>query len=143
MSVGFGTSGAEVVELGYFRNSDIVLPNFDHQVQRAKAVCLGLIKAGYTPPRPPRLIAMGETGKAMFRAGVWGMNQAGFASEHDMLISGHVANVLCGGARIQGASLTEQDALDLECEAFLSLCGTEKSQARIQNMLATGKPLRN
>jgi 3-hydroxyacyl-CoA dehydrogenase len=138
-----GTSGAEVVELGYFRASDIILPNFDHQIQRAKDVCLGLIKAGYTAPRPPRLIAMGETGKAMFRAGVWGMNQAGFASEHDMLISSHVANVLCGGDRIQGAPLTEQDALDLECEAFLSLCGTEKTQARIQNMLATGKPLRN
>jgi 3-hydroxyacyl-CoA dehydrogenase len=60
-----------------------------------------------------------------------------------MLIAGHVANVLCGGDRIQGTPMTEQDVLDLECEAFLSLCGTEKSQARIQNMLATGKPLRN
>ncbi len=138
-----GTSGAEVVELGYFRSSDIVLPNFDHQLQRAKDVCLGLVKAGYTPPRAPRLVAMGETGKAMFRAGVWGMNQAGYASEHDMLIAGHLANVLCGGDRIQGTPMTEQDVLDLECEAFVSLCGTEKSQARIQNMLATGKPLRN
>jgi len=138
-----GTSGAEVVELGYFRTTDIVLPNFDHQVQRAKDVCLGLIKAGYTPPKPPRLYALGETNLAAFRAAVWGMNQAGFASEHDMLISEHLAKILCGGDRMQGAAMTEQDVLDLECEAFVSLCGTEKTQARIQNMLATGKPLRN
>jgi len=138
-----GTSGAEVVELGYFRPTDIVLPNFDHQVQRAKDVCLGLIKAGYTPPKPPRLYALGETNLAAFRAAVWGMNQAGFASEHDMLISEHLARILCGGDRMQGAPMTEQDVLDLECEAFVSLCGTEKTQARIQHMLATGKPLRN
>ncbi|NLV42448.1 MAG: 3-hydroxyacyl-CoA dehydrogenase/enoyl-CoA hydratase family protein [Candidatus Hydrogenedentes bacterium] len=138
-----GTSGAEVVELGYFRTTDIVLPNFDHQVQRAKDVCLGLVKAGYTPPKPPRLYALGETGLASFRAAVWGMQQAGFASEHDMLISEHLARVLCGGDRLQGAPMTEQDVLDLECEAFVSLCGTEKTQARIQHMLATGKPLRN
>ncbi|HNY87313.1 MAG TPA: 3-hydroxyacyl-CoA dehydrogenase/enoyl-CoA hydratase family protein [Candidatus Hydrogenedentes bacterium] len=138
-----GTSGAEVVELGYFRTTDIVLPNFDHQVQRAKDVCLGLIKAGYTPPKPPRLYALGETSLAAFRAAVWGMQQAGFASEHDMLISEHLARILCGGDRMQGAPMTEQDVLDLECEAFVSLCGTEKTQARIQHMLATGKPLRN
>ena len=85
----------------------------------------------------------GETGKAMFRAGVWGMTQAGYASEHDALIAEHLANTLCGGNRIQGTAMTEQDVLDLECEAFVSLCGTEKTQARIQSILATGKPLRN
>ncbi len=138
-----GTSGAEVVELGYFRPTDIVLPNFDHQLQRAKDVCLGLIKAGYTAPKPPRIFALGESAKAAFRAAVWGMQQAGYASEHDALISEHLANILCGGNRIQGTPMTEQDALDLEREAFVSLCGTEKTQARIQHMLATGKPLRN
>ena len=138
-----GTSAAEVIELGYFRPTDIIVPNFDHQLQRAKDVCLGLIKAGYAPPRAPRLVALGETGKAMFRAGVFGMVQAGYATEHDALIAEHLANALCGGSRIQGTPMTEQDVLDLECEAFVSLCGTEKTQARIQNMLATGKPLRN
>lgn len=138
-----GTSGAEVIELGYFRQSDILLPNFDHQIQRAKDVCLGMVKAGYTPPKAPRLFALGESAKAAFRAAVWGMAQAGYASEHDALISEHLANILCGGDRIQNTPMTEQDVLDLECEAFVSLCGTEKTQARIQNMLATGKPLRN
>ena len=138
-----GTSGAEFVELGYMRPSDIIEPNFELQVGRAKDVCLGMIKAGYQPPRPPRLWALGETAEAAFLQGVWGMKEAGFASEHDMLISSKIAHALCGGNRIQGTPITEQDVLDLECEAFVSLCGTEKTQQRIQNMLATGKPLRN
>lgn len=138
-----GTSGGEVVELGYLRASDILEPNFELQIGRAKNVVLGMIKAGYTAPRPPRLWALGESAEAAFQAGVWGMNQAGYASEHDMLIAGKVAHVLCGGDRIQGTPMTEQDVLDLECEAFCSLCGTEKSQQRIQQMLTTGKPLRN
>lgn len=138
-----GTSGAEVIELGYFRTSDIVLPNYDHQIQKAKAVCRGMVVAGYTPPRKPRLWALGDSAKAIFAAGVWGMKEAGWASEHDMLISNHIANVLCGGDRAAGTPMSEQDFLDLECEAFVSLCGTEKTQARIQNMLASGKPLRN
>lgn len=138
-----GTSGAEVVEFGYFRSSDIVLPNYDHQIQKAKNVCRGLVISGYTPPRKPRLYALGASGKAAFEAAVWGMQEAGWASEHDRLISTHLANILCGGDRLAGTPMTEQDFLDLECEAFVSLCGTEKTQARIQNMLATGKPLRN
>ncbi|MCK5863484.1 MAG: 3-hydroxyacyl-CoA dehydrogenase/enoyl-CoA hydratase family protein [Candidatus Hydrogenedentes bacterium] len=138
-----GTSGAEVVELGYFRNSDIVLPNYDHQLQKAKDVCRGMVVAGYTAPLPPRLYALGASAKATFGIGVWGMKEAGWASEHDMLISGHVAHVLCGGDRLAGTPMVEQDFLDLECEAFVSLCGTEKTQARIQHMLASGKPLRN
>ncbi|HNT88166.1 MAG TPA: 3-hydroxyacyl-CoA dehydrogenase, partial [Candidatus Hydrogenedentes bacterium] len=106
-------------------------------------VCLGLIKMGYRPPRPPRLWALGESAEVAFLQAVWGMKEAGFASEHDMLIAGKVAHILCGGDRIQGTPITEQDVLDLECEAFCSLCGTEKTQQRIQHMLASGKPLRN
>lgn len=138
-----GTSGAEVIELGYWRPTDIIEPNFELQVGRAKDVCLGLIKAGYRPPRPPRLWALGDSAKAAFEMAVWGMKEAGHASEHDMLISTKIANILCGGNRLAGTPVTEQDILDLECEAFCSLCGTEKTQQRIQSMLATGKPLRN
>ncbi|MCA1902028.1 MAG: 3-hydroxyacyl-CoA dehydrogenase/enoyl-CoA hydratase family protein [Candidatus Hydrogenedens sp.] len=138
-----GTSGAEVVELGYLRPTDIIEPNFELQVGRAKNVCLSLIQAGYRPPRPPRLWALGETPRAAFEAAVWGMKEAGFASEHDMLIATKVAYILTGGDRAEGTPITEQDLLDLECEAFCSLCGTEKTQQRIQHMLTTGKPLRN
>ncbi len=138
-----GTSGAEFIELGYMRDTDIVLPNYDHQIGRAKDVALGLAKMGYTPPRPPRLWAVGDTAMAAFEAAVWGMKEAGFASEHDMLISKKIAHILTGGGRFEGTPLTEQDLLDLECEAFCSLCGTEKTKERIQHMLMSGKPLRN
>jgi 3-hydroxyacyl-CoA dehydrogenase len=137
------TSGGEFIELGYMRPTDIIEPNFELQVGRAKNVCLGMLQAGFRAPRPPRLWALGATAKAAFEAAVWGMKEAGFASEHDMLISTWVANILTGGDRIEGTPITEQDVLDLECEAFCSLCGTEKTQQRIQHMLASGKPLRN
>ena len=137
------TSGAEAIDLGYFRTTDIVFPSFDQQIRKAKDVCLALIKAGYRAPLPPKLVALGEPVRAAFRSTVWGMQQAGWASEHDALIANKVAHILTGGDRFPGTPITEQDVLDLECEAFLSLCGTEKTQARIQHMLATGKPLRN
>ena len=138
-----GTSGAEMLELGYFRASDIVEPNADALVGRAKAVCRGLVQMGYRSPRPPRLYALGESVEAAFNAAVWSMKEAGWASEHDMLLAAKLAHALCGGDRIAGTPITEQDVLDLECEAFCSLCGTEKTQQRIQHMLQFNKPLRN
>ncbi|MBN2310346.1 MAG: 3-hydroxyacyl-CoA dehydrogenase/enoyl-CoA hydratase family protein [Candidatus Hydrogenedentes bacterium] len=137
------TSGAELIELGYLSDNDVVCVNFDHQISRAKAVCLGLIQAGYEPPRPARLVALGEPARAAFRSGVYQMQRGGYASEHDALIAEHIARVLTGGDRMPGTAMSEQDVLDLEREAFCSLCGTEKTQARIQHMLAEGKPLRN
>lgn len=138
-----GTSGQEAIDLGYFRASDIVLPNFEHQVAKARAVCLGMVAAGYAPPRPPRLKALGDGPAAAFKAAVWNMQQSGWASEHDALIASKVVNVLVGGNRLAGTRITEQDLLDLECEGFLSLCGTEKTAERIQHMLMNNKPLRN
>jgi 3-hydroxyacyl-CoA dehydrogenase len=138
-----GTSGAEVVDNGYFRESDIILPNYDHQVAKAKAVCLGMVAAGYTPPRAPRLKALGKGVGAAFKSAVWDMSQAGWATEHDALIAEKVIKVLTGGDKLAGMPITEQDLLDLEAEGFLSLCGTEKTVARIQYMLQNNKPLRN
>ena len=138
-----GTSAAEVIELGYWRESDIILPNFEHQVAVAKQVCLGLIAGGYKRPQPPRLKALGDGPKAAFKSAVWGMVQSGWATEHDALIAEKVATVLVGGNRLAGTPITEQDLLDLECEGFLSLCGTEKTRDRITNMLQFNKPLRN
>lgn len=138
-----GTSGREAIELGYFRESDIVLPNYEHQIARAKAVCHGLVVSGYTPPRPPRLKALGDGPAAAFKAAVWNMQQNGWATEHDALIASKAINVLVGGNRLAGTPITEQDLLDLECEGFLSLCGTEKTTERIQYMLMNNKPLRN
>ena len=71
------------------------------------------------------------------------MTEGGYASEHDAKIAKHIGRVLCGGDVASGTMLTEQHYLDLEREAFLSLCGEEKTQARIQHMLMNNKPLRN
>ena len=138
-----GTSAAEVIDYGYLRKDDIILPNYDQQVQKAKDVCRGLAVSGYLPPTPPVLKALGEPQRAVFKAGLYPMKLGGFASEHDELIANKVGHILTGGDRSPGTLMTEQDFLDLEKEAFLSLCGTEKTQQRIQHMLMSGKPLRN
>lgn len=137
------TSGAEMVENGHLSVNDIVTASGDQQIKRAKDVCLGMIKAGYTPPLPATMTALGEPARAAFRVAMYGFKEGGFASEHDLLIAEKVAHILTGGNRPVGAKVTEQDILDLEREAFVSLVGTEKSQQRIQQMLMTGKPLRN
>jgi len=137
------TSGAEFVELGYLSENDIITASGDQQIKRAKDVCLGMLQMGYRPPLPATMTALGEPARAAFRVAVYGFELGGFASEHDSLIAGKVAHILTGGDRPAGSKVTEQDILDLEREAFLSLIGTEKSQARIQQMLMTGKPLRN
>ena len=74
---------------------------------------------------------------------VWGMVEAGWATEHDGLIARKVSHILCGGTVAEGTMLDEQAYLDLEREAFVSLCGEEKSLARMESLLMTGKPLRN
>ena len=137
------TSGKELIELGYVTDNDVVCVNFAHQVQRAKDVCLGMVLAGYRPPRPARLLVLGEGLRAVFRSGVYQLVCSGYASEHDADIADRLAHILTGGGYPVGTRLPEQVFLDLEREAFCSLCGTEKTQARIQHMLETGKPLRN
>lgn len=137
------TSGPEMVELGYLSTTDVICPSYDQQISRAKDVCRALVLEGYHPPAPAKLVAMGENALAAIRVAVFGMTQGGFASEHDALIATKIGYILTGGNRHEGAVMSEQDVLDLEREVFLSLCGMEKTQQRIQHMLTTGKPLRN
>jgi 3-hydroxyacyl-CoA dehydrogenase len=137
------TSGPELIPLGYLTEHDFVCVNGQHQVKRAKDVCRSLVLAGYTPPRPAKLTVLGEPVRAAFRSAVYQMQLAGWASEHDALITEYLARTLTGGDRLPGQVMSEQDALDLEREAMLYLCGTEKTRARMQHMLKTGKPLRN
>jgi 3-hydroxyacyl-CoA dehydrogenase len=99
--------------------------------------------AGYRPPRPRQFKAAGYDAAMTIGMQTWSMVEGGWASEHDRLIGNKVAHILCGGAVSAGAILTEQDYLNLELEAFLSLAGTEKSQARMQSILMNNKPLRN
>lgn len=135
-------SGAEALRL-YLSPADSLSPNPDRLIADAKEIALGLARAGHAPARPREdLPALGRPALAAFRMGIHNALRAGQVSEHDALVAGKVASVLCGGDRVPGLA-SERDFLDLEREAFLSLLGTPKTQARIRHTLETGKPLRN
>jgi len=137
------TSGANALDLGYMRAGDRVVMNDDHRMYEAKRLVLTIDEAGYAPPMPQPIRVVGRDGAAVLRMGAYGMRQGGFISDHDLLIAGKLAHVLTGGDAPAGALVSEQYMLDLEREAFLSLCGEPKTQARMQHMLTKGKPLRN
>jgi len=138
-----GTSAEEVRELGYLRPSDTVSMARETLIADAKQIALGLARAGYRPP-PPRLIRVaGNSAGATLKTAIRHLVHAHRATEHDYTVVSKVAHVLTGGDVAAGAAVTEQHLLDLEREAFLSLCGEEKTRARIQHTLSTGKPLRN
>ncbi|MBX2814127.1 MAG: 3-hydroxyacyl-CoA dehydrogenase/enoyl-CoA hydratase family protein [Myxococcales bacterium] len=137
------TGAVHAQQLRYLLPTDGISLNRDLLLSQAKARALGMAKAGYRPPLPRTLKAAGIDTAKSIEMSIWGMVEGQFASTHDALIAGKVAHILCGGHVAAGTELTEQNYLDLEREAFLSLCGEEKTQARIQNLLMTGKPLRN
>jgi 3-hydroxyacyl-CoA dehydrogenase len=137
------TSAEEARDLGYLRQGDSVSMARETLLADAKALALGIARAGYRPP-PPRMIrVIGEGGAATLRAALHNLLGAHQITEHDAKVSGHLARILSGGAVPAGATVSEQHILDLEREAFLSLCGEPKTRERIQYMLSKGKPLRN
>jgi 3-hydroxyacyl-CoA dehydrogenase len=99
---------------------------------------------GYVPPRPlDEIRVAGENSLALIKMAVWTLRQQGYATDHDVTVATKVAHVLCGGPVLADTKVSEQYLLDLEREAFLSLAGDPKTQARMQHTLTTGKPLRN
>ncbi|MEO1233498.1 MAG: enoyl-CoA hydratase/isomerase family protein, partial [Myxococcota bacterium] len=137
------TGAPEAKKLRYLSASDGISLNRDLLVYEAKQRALGLVRSGYRPPLPRTLRAAGIDHAKSIQMSIWGMVEGGFASDHDALIAGKVAYTLCGGNVAEGTALTEQHYLDLEREAFVSLCGEAKTQERIASLLTTGKPLRN
>jgi 3-hydroxyacyl-CoA dehydrogenase len=138
------TSCQEAKEMGILRAQDQVSMNRDRQILDAKAAVIELADAGYTMPQPAKNIKVqGKTGLALFAAGVNGMRMGNYISEHDVKIAMKIANVMCGGDLSYPQEVSEQYLLDLEREAFVSLCGEKKTLERIQSILTGGKPLRN
>ncbi len=145
-TIGFAkvsTSAADAVRLGYLRSSDGVSMNRDRVLADAKARALA--RAGhYAPAQPRRAIPVGGEGLlATLKLAVHLAQRAGRISDHDALIGRKLAAVLSGGSAPGPRTMTEQQLLDLEREAFLSLCGERRTQERIAHTLKTGKPLRN
>ena len=135
-------SAVEARELGFLRVWDQIEVSQDRLLDRTKQRAIGL-SSSYQPPDPAPMTACGEPCLARLKVTVHLMHRAGYLSDHDVLIARKLALVLCGGDLNHAALVTEQHFLDLEREAFLSLCGEEKTQQRIEHILKTGKPLRN
>lgn len=137
-------SAFEAKESGFLAATDGVTFHKSRVIADAKKRVLGLAAAGWVPPdREEAITVIGEAGGANLMMGVQVFEWGGYASEHDKLIGQKIVHVLSGGMKRGGGSVTAQALLDLEREAFVSLCGTEKTIARIKHMLTTKKPLRN
>ncbi len=137
------TGAHDAVRHRYLMPTDGISLHKEHHLYEAKQRALGMARAGYRPAQPKIIKAAGLDAAKTIKMQVWGMVEGGYASEHDALISDKVLHIVTGGNVAPGTELTEEHYLELEREAFLSLCGTDKSQARMQSMLMTNKPLRN
>lgn len=137
------TSAEEAREAGFLTPGDGISMNRALQLSDAKQRALGMARAGFRPPRAPVFYLSGKSGRATIDMMLYDMQLNGQISEHDRKIGQKLATVLTGGDTAPTLPVTEQQLLDLELEAFLSLCGEEKSQDRMAAILTTGKPLRN
>lgn len=137
------TSGHEIARLGFARPQDRVIMRQENRISEAKKEVLRLDGAGYEAPKEQLVAVAGKEGKAVLKLAIQSMKLGNYISSHDELIASKLAHVLSGGDLASGEMVSEQYLLDLECEAFLSLCGEAKTQARMSHMLKTGKPLRN
>ena len=138
------TSAAEARGLGLLAPLDRITLNRERLLLDAKAIAAAMAETGYAAPVPrTELPAPGIGVLALLETGIFLMGEAGYASEHDQKVARWAAYILCGGRITPGTPISEQYLLDLEREAFLSLCGERKTQERIAYTLKTGKPLRN
>ncbi|MFN0062174.1 MAG: 3-hydroxyacyl-CoA dehydrogenase NAD-binding domain-containing protein [Myxococcaceae bacterium] len=137
------TSAEEARELGYLTHADGITLNRDLLLADAKQRVLGMLRSGFRPPRRTLFRLPGKSGQATMDMVLYDMEQNHQISAHDRKIGRKLAGVLSGGDTSPGALVSEERILELELEAFLSLCGEEKSQERLAHMLTEGKPLRN
>ena len=136
-------SAAHATILGYLRETDTVSINRTHHLQDAKQLVLAMGAEGYQEPQPRGVFVLGETGLDQLKSEIDLAQRAGQLSDHDVKILNQLAFVLCGGELSAPQSVSEDYLLELEREAFLGLCGEEKTHQRIEHTLKTGKPLKN
>jgi 3-hydroxyacyl-CoA dehydrogenase len=138
------TSADEARGLGFLLSSDRITMNRERVLSDAKTRAQALLRAGYEPPvMRTHIPAPGENILAALKMGAYMMRQGDFISDHEQKLATKIAEVLCGGNITPNTPVSEQYLLDLEREAFKSLCGEKKTQERIQFTLKTGKTLRN
>jgi 3-hydroxyacyl-CoA dehydrogenase len=138
------TSAEEAKAYGFLREEDTYSMNSDRLVADAKQEVLSLAASGYAQPRERAdVVALGASALSTIKLGIHQLKRGGFISDYDAVIGEKLARVLTGGDLNHETRVSEQYLLDLEREAFLSLCGHRQTQERIAHMLKTGKPLRN
>jgi 3-hydroxyacyl-CoA dehydrogenase len=137
------TSAEEARAAGFLRESDSITMNRDHLIYDAKQAALGLLRAGYRPPRPRVVRLPGPSGYANIRSSLQMMLNGHQILPHDLVVGSALARVITGGDTSPAIKVTEQRLLDLEREQFLKLCGEEKTRERMMYMLQNNKPLRN
>ncbi len=146
-----GTSAEECRDLGYLRRTDTYSMNRERLVADAKQTALALVRGGWKPAasswqegaQSTQIKVLGESFLAAAKLAIHMMTRGGYASDYDAHVARKLANILAGGALSSPQLVNEQYVLDLEREAFVSLCGEKKTQERIAHTLKTGKPLRN
>mgnify|MGYP000499957085 FL=1 len=139
------TSAHEAMEMGIFRKGqDHIVLNQSRRIAKAKEEVLKLYNAGYTQAAQRKDIkVLGKSALGALYAGINAMWRGGYATDHDKLVAKKLAYVMCGGDLSEQTLVNEQYLLDLEREAFLSLCGEKKTLERIQSVMTSGKPIRN
>jgi 3-hydroxyacyl-CoA dehydrogenase len=139
------TSAEEARKLRYLSARDSISMNRDRQTADAKQVALDLVKLGYRPAKPrDDILVLGQAAFTKMKLGLHLMRRAEYISDYDVVVATHLARILSGGGGFTSLQrVSEQYLLDLEREAFVSLCGEKKTQERMQYMLKKGKPLRN
>jgi 3-hydroxyacyl-CoA dehydrogenase len=145
-NIGFGkvsTSAEHARQLLYLRPEDGITMNSDRLIQDAKAQVLQLASTGYRAPVPPQLPVLGESAAPELKLGIYLMHEAGHITDYEAHIARKLAHILCGGDVTRPSVAPEQYFLDLEREAFKSLCGEPKTHARMEHLLKKGKVLRN
>jgi 3-hydroxyacyl-CoA dehydrogenase len=139
------TSAQEAFELGILRkgNDEVVL-NIGRRIAEAKKSVIEIFDSGYVMPvQRTDIKVLGRSALGALYAGINGMWRAGYATDHDSTVAKKLAYVMCGGDLSEPTLVSEQYLLDLEREAFLSLCGEKKTLERMQSVLKGGKPVRN
>jgi 3-hydroxyacyl-CoA dehydrogenase len=137
------SSAEDARSLGYLRPSDLISMNRDRVVADAKQTALAMVRAGFHPPPPAEVRVLGEEFLAAAKLAIHLLVRGAYASEYDAVVARKLAYILAGGSITAAQAVPEQYVLDLEREAFVSLCGERKTQERIAYTLKSGKPLRN
>jgi 3-hydroxyacyl-CoA dehydrogenase len=138
------TSAYEAYDLGFLKKyKDIVVVNKNRQIATAKGHALQMLNDGYTKPIPEKVLVYGQQALGMFLVGTDSLMHGKYASEHDKKIADKLGYVMSGGDLSEPTWVSQQYLLDIEREAFMSLCTERKTLERIEHMLKTGKPLRN